>query len=259
MTDVPVNQIETPRRFQFDWIPTVLFHPKQAFSQIMAQSSAVWLTPMLVLTLASLARVLVTGSINQAAAKTGQVSLPPDFQYYSPSQQAQFMQAAQATQGPVFVFVFPALSALVAIWMGWLLVGGLIHLVLTLLGGRGDTGAAMNLVAWAALPFAIRDLVRAGSMLSTHQLIQRAGLSGFAPVGESSLNLFLSALLALVDIYVIWHVLLLIVGVRTGDGLSRSKAVGGVLLTVLLALCLQALLGFAAAKLGGMTIIRPFF
>jgi hypothetical protein len=259
MTDVPLTQAETPRRFQFGWVPDVLFRPRQAFARIVSLPQAVWLTPMLILTLTTLVRVLVAGSINQAAAQAGQVTLPPDFQYYSPQDQAQFMQAMQATQGPVFMYVFPAISALFGIWVGWLLVGGLLHLVLTLLGGRGDTGSAMNLVAWASLPFAIRDIVRIAAMLSTDQLLANPGLRGFAPPGEASSSLFLASLLGLIDLYLIWHILLLIIGVNAADGLSRGKAVGGVLITISLVLLLQVLFGFLSAKLGGLTIVRPFF
>lgn len=50
-------------------------------------------------------------------------------------------------------------------------MGGLLHLVLTMLGGRDSTGGALNIVAWAALPFALRDLVR----FSPHA---EAGLAG---------------------------------------------------------------------------------
>jgi hypothetical protein len=204
-------------------------------------------------------RVLVAGSINTAAAQAGQVTLPPDFQYYSPQDQAQFMQAMEATQSPVFMYVFPAVSALLGVWIGWLLVGGLLHLVLTMLGGRGDTMGAMNLVAWSSLPFALRDLVRIVAALATDRVIQAPGLRGFAPAGDSTLIVFLAAFLALVDIYLIWHIILLVIGVRSSDGLSRGKALGGVLLTMLLVIVAQSLLGLLSAKLGGLTIVRPFF
>jgi hypothetical protein len=50
-----------------------------------------------------------------------------------------------------------------------------------------------------------------------------------------------------VDIYLIWNIILLIIGVRTGDGLSRGKAVGGVLITILIVLIFQVLLAFGTA------------
>jgi hypothetical protein len=261
MTEAAVSPIEPPRRFRFNWIPDVLLRPCQAFRTIAAQSTSVWLTPMLVLTLTGLIRVLLAGSIRQAAAASGNITLPPDFQWYSPEQQAQIMQAMQAMQGPVFTYVFPAIGALLGVWIGWLVLGGLLHLVLTLLGGRGETGAAMNIVAWASLPYAVRDLVRIGAMLLNRQVIQTPGLAGFAPLsqsGPSDLNLYLTALLGLVDIYLIWQVILLVIGVRAANGLAPSKSTAGVLAAVLIVLCLQALIIFLGARFGATSVLRPF-
>jgi hypothetical protein len=250
---------EAPRRLQLNWVPLALFKPRAAFTQIVSQGGRVWLTPMLVLTLTSLVRVVVTGYLRQQAALAGGVTLPLEFQYFSPEQQAQFMQAMQATQGPVFLYVFPAITALLGVWMGWLLVSGLLHLVLTLLGGRGDTSPTTNLVAWASLPFALRDIVRIAVMWSSKQLIQSPGLAGFAPADASGGAAYLAVLLALVDLYVFWHILLLVVGVRTGNGLAPLKTIGGVVFTLTLVLGLQALLSFLTGQLSGLTIIRPFF
>lgn len=259
MADSTSMTIEPTRRFQPGWITGVLFRPRRVFEAIAAQAHGTWLTPMILLTLTALAQVLIAGWLKQQAALIAGPTLPPDFQYYSPEMQAQFMQAAQATSGPVFVYVFPAVIALGGVWIGWLLVSGLLHLVVTLLGGRGDTGYAFNLVAWCSLPFAIRDLVRAGAMLASRQLISSPGLSGFAaqdPGGEAT---YLAALLSLVDIYLLWHILLLIVGVRVGNNLSASKAVGGVIFTIVLVTTLQSLLSYGVDRLGALTVVRPFF
>jgi hypothetical protein len=257
-TEEVLPPLEAPRRIHFDWLPDAFFHPRRAFDRVVS-ASGVWLTPILILSLTAIIGALVAGSLRQAAAQSGQVNLPPDFQYYSPEQQAQFQQAMSATSSPVFLYIFPALVALSRVWIGWLLVGGLLHLVMTLLGGRGDTGAAMNLVAWAALPFAVRDLVRIAAMLSSKQLIASPGLSGFAPVGEGFGTLFLTGLLGAVDLYLVWYFLLLVLGVRLGNGINRPKAVGGVFFVLLLVFSVQAALVAFAGQLGGLTIIRPFF
>lgn len=259
MSDAVLLPVDAPRRFHFSWVPAVLFRPRQTFSKIAAQSSGVWLTPLLILTVTAVLQVLVAGSIKQSAALSGQVELPPEFQYYSPEQQAQFQQALAATSGPVFIYVFPALMATAKVWVGWLLVGGLIHLVLTLLGGRGDTDSAMNLVAWSSLPLAVRELVRCVAMFSSKHLIANPGLAGFAPAGTGDLSLYLSAFLSLIDLYIIWHIVLMIIGVRAGNGLTLAKATGGILVSILLVLLLQALLMYFMTRLGGLNIIRPFF
>ena len=108
--------------------------------------------------------------------------LPVDWQYWSPEMQNNYTQAQQATQGPVFVYIIPAALGLAKIWLAWLIVGGLTHLSSTLFGGRGKMGSALNLVAWACLPFALRDLLRVIFMIIVHHPIVSPGLSGLVTV-----------------------------------------------------------------------------
>jgi hypothetical protein len=236
-----------------------LFRPRQTLQEIASQTGSVWFTPLLVLTITAILLVVVAGPIKQQVAQSGQTVLPPEFQYLSPEDQAKIQEAMAATQGPVFVYVFPALSAVAGVWVGWLVVGGLLHLSLTLLGGRGATGSAMNLVAWSSLPFAVRDIIRSFYLFSSHRLIAEPGLAGFAPAGSSMLSLYLNKILASVDIYLVWQIVLLIVGVRVASGLSKTKAITGVAIAVLLVLVLRTLLISFVARLAGFTVIRPFF
>ena len=254
MTDFPLP--DPPRRFPLDWLLPALLFPRRAFARIAAQSGGVWLLPILLITLSALTLVFVTAPLRQEAAQSGQ-ALPPE--YYSPEQQAQLEQALAITSGPVFIYLFPALSAVLGAVAGWLVVAGIMHFVLTLLGGRSTGQAAMNLVAWAGLPFAVRDLLRMGYTLSTHQLIQQTGLGGFAPSGEGGFALYVAALLALIDLFLIWHAGLLMIGMGAATGLSRGKTALGVLGTLLLVLLAQALFAFLVARFAGLDIIRPFF
>jgi len=53
--------------------------------------------------------------------------------------------------------------------------------------------------------------------------------------------------------------LLLVVGVRAANGLTPSKAWLGVLVTVLVVLSLQALVGGGLSSLNDLSVSRPFF
>ncbi len=257
MTEATTYTSASARRINLDWIPAIFFTPRQVFKQIAAQSRSVWLTPLLFLTLTAIILVLVSGPAALAAAQNN-ISLPENFQNFPPEIQAQTLQAAQASQGPAFIYGFPAVLALGKVWAGWLLIGGLLHLVLTLFGGRGTTGLAMNLVAWSALPFGLRDIVRTIAVAFTQQLVNNPGLSGFAPQGGRA-AIFLSKLLASIDIYLIWHILLLYLGIRLATGLSRGKIWAAVLITILIGVGFQSGLAFLASLLGGMSVSRPFF
>lgn len=250
---------EKNKRLLFDWLPAALIRPRLAFQKIASAQKAIWLTPLLVISCLVLMNVLVAGKIKSQAAMSGEITYPPDFQYWSPEQQAQYTQAIQSTNGPVFVYVLPAVASLLGVWVGWMILGGMLHLITTLFGGRGSTAISMNIVAWGSLPFALRALVQIIFMLVAQKLINNPGLSGFGPSGDSRLILFASQIFKLFDIYLIWQALLLILGVRLSTALSAMKSTFAVILAVLVILLLQSGLAYAASMLGNLSITRPFF
>jgi hypothetical protein len=251
--------LDEGRRWRFDWLLPALFQPRRAFPWIVSAGPGVWLTPVVTLLVTGLVRALLAGSIKASNAASGQTSLPQGFEWYTPEQQAQFFQAMSATNNWVFHYLLPGVLALLGVLGLWLVTGFLLHLVLTLLGGRSSSGQVLNVVAWASLPFAVRDGVRIAAMLNSSQLLTSPGLAGFAPAGEGGGALYLAALLALVDIYLLWHVLLLGRGLRAAAGLSRGKTWGAVLVTVLVLLLLRGLPALVGAQFSDLTIIRPFF
>ena len=253
MTELTLNQ-RSARRLDFSRLRDVLFRPRQAFQEISTEARATWLTPMLVLTLTAILVVVAAGFLKTRAAMMGQVELPRDWQYWTPEMQDNYMRAQQATQGPVFMYVIPMVGSLTSLWLGWLLLGALLHFGSTLVGGRGTMQSALSIVAWASLPFAIRDIFRIVFMLVTQHAIVSPGLSGF-----SSTAGFVSQLLTRADIFLVWNVILLVVGFAIADGLSRGKAVGGVLVVILLVILAQAGLGALSSSFGGLAVQRPFF
>jgi hypothetical protein len=168
--------------------------------------------------------------------------------------QNNYMQAQQATQGPVFNYVMPMVGSLTGLWVGWLLLAALLHFGSTLLGGRGSMQSALNIVAWASLPFAVRDMLRIVFMLIAGHAIVSPGLSGFTTTPG-----FVAQLLTRLDIFLIWHVILLIIGFAISDSLPRGKALTGVVVVVLLVLFARAGLGTLTASFGGLAVQRPFF
>jgi hypothetical protein len=253
MTDITLNQ-PSVRRFDFARVRDILFRPRQEFQEMTAESRATWITPMLVLTITAILVVVAAGYLKSRATMMGEATLPRDWQYWTPEMQNNYMQAQQATQGPVFIYIIPLLSSLAGLWLGWLLLAALLHFGSTLLGGRGSMQSALNIVAWASLPFAVRDLLRIIFMLSAGHAINSPGLSGF-----SSSSGFISNILTHTDIFLIWQVILLVIGFAIADSLPRGKAVTGVLIVIVLVLLAQAGLGALSSGFGGLAVQRPFF
>lgn len=253
MTDTTFDQ-RPARRFDLPRVSSLLLRPRQVFQEMTSESRSTWGTPMLILTITAILVVVVAGYLKTRAAMMGETPMPPDWQFWTPEMQENYMRAQQATQGSVFMYVIPMISSLAGLWVGWLLLAALLHFGSTLLGGRGSMQSALNIVAWASLPFAVRDLLRIVFMLATDHAILSPGLSGF-----SSTSAFLTQLLTRLDIFLIWHVILLVIGFAVADGLSRTKAVTGVLVVVLLVLIARAGLGALSAGFGGLAVQRPFF
>jgi hypothetical protein len=253
MTDITLDQ-RPARRLDFSRVRDLLFHPRQVFQAMTSEARSTWLTPMLVLTITAILVVVVAGYLKTRAAMMGEVQMPRDWQFWTPEMQENYMRAQQATQGPVFTYVMPVIGSLTGLWVGWLLLAALLHFGSTLLGGRGSMQSALNIVAWASLPFAVRDLLRIIFMMSAGHAIASPGLSGFA-----STSGFVSHLLARVDIFLLWQVILLVIGFAIADSLPRSKAVTGVVIVILLVLFAQSGLGTLTSGLGGTAVQRPFF
>jgi hypothetical protein len=236
MTDADLPPLESPRRLHFDWLLPTLFRPRTTFAKIAAYEYGAWLTPLLLLTLAALIRVAVSGPLQIAQIQSAVATPPPGFETWPPQQQEQFFEAQAQSQNtfasPIFVYVFPAVGALFGTWINWLATFGLLHLLLTLLGSRGSTRNAMNIVAWAGLPYLLRDLVRIAYILSTQTLIRAPGLSGFAPT--EGFGVALAGLLQNVDIYLCWSIVLIVIGITAADKISWPKALTGTLLTLLI-------------------------
>lgn len=263
MAETELNEIEVveeprPRRLHFEWLLPVFFRPGRTMHAVSQQEKGVWLAPLLVLSLLALIVSLAGGQARAAAAQPSG-ELPPDFQYWPPEQQEQYLQSQQNRASPAVIYGLPALGALAGIWIGWFLLGSILHLALTMVGSRGSNTAALNLAAWASMPFAIRFIVQAVYMLATRQVIQAPGFSGFIAADAAGFAAFLRPLLANVDIYTLWMVILLLIGAAPLTGLGKGKTWVAVILSVLLLLALQALPGYIAGRLSGLNPTRMFF
>lgn len=241
-------------RFGFARIPEFLLQPTRMFALLVEEARATWGTPMLALSVSTFLSVMVSGYLTSRAARMGEMPLPRDWQWWSPEMQENYMRAQEAMQGPVFAYIIPLVGALVSLWLGWLILGGLLHLGSTLLGGRGSMRSALNVTGWGSLPFLIRDILRIVFMLFAGRAISSPGLSGFV---ESSV--FWVQFLSRVDLFLIWSSILLVIGFGAADKLPNAKALANIVIVTLLLLLAQAGLGTVLSGLSGLAVQRPFF
>ncbi len=249
--DLDYLEEEKPKKLQFGWVFPILVKPRQTLQAIAEKNHSVWLLPLLLLMVSAVVLVLVSVPVISQSAPP--MEMPPDFEYFSPEQQEQFLQAVDMGSSPVNTIVFPLLLRFAGIWISWFLLGSILHLSLTLNGSRSSNRSALNLTAWASIPFVIRDIVQIIAILTTKQLILKPGLSGFIADGASGAMVFVGAVLGFVDLYLIWQIVLLAIGAKQVSGLKSGKAWLAVLLAVVVFLALKALPAFLGAKLAALT------
>jgi hypothetical protein len=244
----------TVRRFDLPRVFAVLFNPRATFSDMASETRATWLTPMLILSITAILAVVTSGYLNSRYAMMGEISLPQDWQYWTPEMQDNYMQAQQTTQGPLFMYGLPLAGALTRVWLGWFVFSGLLHLGSTIFGGRGSMQGSLNTAAWANLPFAIRDILRVSYMFLAQHSITSPSLSGFAS-GPG----FVASLLSRIDLFLFWFLFLMTIGLAYADGLTKGKSFVLVLLVTLLVIAAGAGITAVVSNLGGSGVQRPFF
>ena len=243
---------------QWDWFYRIFLKPKQVFSEIVQKDGRVWLRPMMVLSILTLILSLTGGPARLTNAQMGMNEMPEDFPYWSEEQQNQYFHGQAEMQSPLFIYVFPALISLSGLWIGWFLLGNILHLMMTFKGSRQTQGAYLNLVAWAAMPFTVRCLIQTVALLATRQIIDDPGLSGFLDPGESAGLAFLNVVLGMLDFYSLGFVLLLFFGAPIISGLKPEKTWWVTILAVVVFVLLASLLTFAVSQLSGLGSIQPY-
>lgn len=249
---------EKDSKYHFDWLYKLFLKPRQTLHAVNQQQKNAWLAPLLVLSVLALIQVLVTAPIRRNMIQMG-LTTPPDFQYYSAEQQAQFLNAQATQTSPLFLYVFPVLFALVSIWLSWFLLSSILHLILTMSGSHAPSLRSYNLVGWGMLPLGLRSLVQIIAMLATHTPINGQGLSGLLASDVTGFAAYVAAFLGMIDLFFLWMCVLIGIGVRDFSGLNKNKVFFTSAGTLLIYMLLFAVPGFLKAILSNLTIGRYYF
>ena len=152
----------------------------------------------------------------------------------SAEQQAQMEQSISIAASPLITVVFPAITGVLGRVVGWLVWAGALYLAGTALGGRSTFGQMFRTVVWAWLPYALRSLLQTIYILASGQLIASPGLSGLVRENRSIAEMMFAppdlgqmlvvALLSRVDLFLVWNLILLVIGVIVATRLPGRKA-----------------------------------
>lgn len=238
------------RNAHWGWLGRVLVLPRSTVKKVAAEEKAVWLTPLLVLSIMVIIVVVFSAPIKRLNIQTGAV-LPDGFEYWSQDMQQQYLQAQQNMTSATFMYLFPILSGLAGVWLVWLLFSSLLYLSLTLSGSRAPRVKSSNLVAWAMTPLILRKIVEFAWILTHKTLPPETALANLLPSDAEGLLALARGMLLQIDAYWVWFVVILLLGAPAISNLKASKAVMAALITLLIMLLLQGVPNLISASLSG--------
>jgi hypothetical protein len=129
-------------------------------------------------------------------------------------------------------------------------VAGWIVLVQRTWEGDGRYNGVLSAVSLALVPLALRNLLQAGFMAATQQVLVHPGLSAFvAPPSTGVLGRIVYGALGGIDVFVIWAFVLMVVATRVTHGRGRLRPALMLVLFAVIALVLVTLPGYLVAPL----------
>jgi hypothetical protein len=143
-------------------------------------------------------------------------------------------QATQMATNPLFTVAFPSVLAVFGLIISWLAWSGALHLLGTILGGSNSFRQMLSMVVWSWLPYILRSLVQIISIVTTGKISEHPGLSFLVATDRSigeiiaapppTSQILLQSFLGQVDLFLIWNLVLLVLGVMITARISGKKA-----------------------------------
>lgn len=202
----------------------ILVHPVHTLTCLRDLPQRTWLAPAVLAVLLVLAQSLVTVPVaNQAASaqleeQLAQMQIEEEAQIDGPMDRRANLPLRVATMLAWELF---------ALWVRWLVRSGAIHLLSLGLGGRNRFNQVFSMVVWTWVPLLIRSLLQTLNIAFSGTLPGNQGLAAYLaalgqplPAGTSHILLSSTQL----DVFVLWNLMLLALGVLIITGLPRGKA-----------------------------------
>ncbi len=239
-TSAPEAQ-PAPKQNPFGRIFGVLFSPGQTFRSIAERPD--WLVPLLVIFVCSLVNVLV---VMQHIDMTSTIREQLEAQHVPPDKIEQRLKAV-AMIGKVSFAIAPVLSIVALVIVAAIFLGAF-----RAFGGNGRFSHAFSITLYSWMPFVILGLVTMVVVLMKGQVsvleMQSLVHSNPAFLASQLKQPVLYALLASLDVFTIWVVVLMSIGFAKMSGFSTAKSAVTVVSVFLIWIFIK--IGFAA--LGAM-------
>ena len=230
----------------------IIDKPGTTFAAVLAHQSRLrWALPLLLYLLAFAAVTAVqTPFLRETALQQAELQLAE----LSREQAEAARSTMQVTMSLPFMLATGISFGALALVVGVLVQTAYFYLAGMLAGGQESSfGSMFTVSAWSRLPLAIGFLVQAAFVLVSQGAIKYPGLAAFVAGGDLLVDGKnpLIALLARIDLFWLWHLLLVAVGIAVATRISRGKSVVLTLIYAALVLLMAVVPSLLAQAFGG--------
>jgi hypothetical protein len=221
--------------------------PRAALTHVRDNPKRIWLLPIGLCVLGA----VIYGAVAAPLMIQMQVRATQEMLASMPLEQAQQMEPYIQEPTLNSMLLTGIGTGVLGVVLGWLVWSGGLHLLAALFGGERNLPSMLGVIAWAWLPFFLRFLAMTGYVLWAGELMANPGLSALVATGNMMENAAnpLWVLLAAIDPFLVWNLILVVIGVVVVSGISKAKSAGLVVVFWLVLTMLGALPGWLGSTL----------
>jgi len=246
------HKLKKVKNARVGWIFQMFYKPRATMKKVAAEKETIRTIPLVFITIIVIMAVLISAPVKKMQIEQG-ATLPENFQWWSEDQQSQYLESQQNQTNPIFLYGFPFLGGIGGYLIVFMLMSNILYLVLTLSGSRSSKTRIGNVVAWAMVPFGLREFVRFLNVGINKSFVENPGLSQLIDSGASGIMAYLRGVLGNIDAWYLLFVAFLIIGSLEVSGLNKKKTILATLIAIVVILLLQGLPSFLSSMFGDLS------
>jgi len=218
---------------------SIIDRPAVTMSYVGKKPGWAWVAPAFLVLVGLAVFSVVTAPL---ASELAQRQVQQQMASVPPQQAEQMANQIERFTSPTWVAGFSIVGGLITLAVMWLVWAGVLYFLGLVAGGEASFAQSFALLAWSWIPYSVRHLTQAAYIAYSGQLILNQGLSFLVATGDQTKDAanWLYGLLSQFDLFYLWHLILVVVGLAAVGRFSKTKAtiVGLIYLAVTMALSL---------------------
>jgi hypothetical protein len=224
MNNITTTEDQTQKSV-WSYLISIIDRPQATFEALAANPRWKWILPLVFACVIAVILIWVTApytseygdqATRQQLAERGM----------SAEEIEEVMADTAQFRSPMFIGIAGSISGVVILGIIWVVTAALFYFVSLIAGAELKFGSVFVVVAWSTLPLTIRSLVHTIWIALTQKFPVYNGLAALQTTGDQLKDAAnpMVALLSFVDIFWIWHIILLVIGLAVAAKFSRTKA-----------------------------------